>query len=280
LSGNHSKIVLLGTGTPNADPNRSGPSLAIVVNYQAYLVDFGPGVVRRAAAASQAGIDALEPRNLKLAFLTHLHSDHTAGYPDLILTPWVLERDQPLRVFGPPGLRHLTENILSAYQADIQERINGLEPANERGYIVESNEILQPGMIYQDSFVQVEALPARHGSWNAYGYKFHTPDRVIVISGDTAPNIECLSAYQGCDVMIHEVYSYKGLMARPPEWQRYHRNYHTSTRELAKIASQIKPELLILYHQLFWGTSEQELLEEIREGYAGEIVSGKDLGLY
>ena len=95
--------MLLGTGTPNAEPDRSGPSVAIVVGDTPYIVDCGPGVVRRATAAQAAGIEALEPKKLTRLFLTHLHSDHTAGYPDLVLTPWVLEREQPLEVYGPPG---------------------------------------------------------------------------------------------------------------------------------------------------------------------------------
>ena len=110
------QIVLLGTGTPNADPARSGPSVAIVANGCPYLVDFGPGVVRRAAAACQAGIQGLAVERLNRAFLTHLHSDHTAGYPDLILTPWVLKRDEPLHAYGPAGLGEMTDHILAAYR--------------------------------------------------------------------------------------------------------------------------------------------------------------------
>src|SRR4026207_1678372 len=123
-----SQVVLLGTGTPNADPERSGPSVAIVVNDTPYLVDFGPGVVRRAAAAFRKGVKGLAVKNLSRAFVTHLHSDHTAGYPDLILTPWVLERKEPLEVFGPKGIKPMTEHILKAYSADIDIRLNGGEP--------------------------------------------------------------------------------------------------------------------------------------------------------
>ena len=94
------KLVLLGTGTPNACPNASGPASAVVVGDRAYLVDFGPGVVRQASKAYFAGIDALRPDLLCHAFCTHLHTDHTTGYPDLIFTPWVLERAQPLKVNG------------------------------------------------------------------------------------------------------------------------------------------------------------------------------------
>ncbi len=267
------KIILLGTGTPNAEPSRSGAAIAIIVNDVPYLIDFGPGVIRRAKAAGIA------IKDLEIVFLTHLHSDHTAGYPDLIFTPWVLGRDKPLSVFGPPGIEMMTENILKAYQEDINERINGLEPINQVGYKVEVKEI-EPGIIYQDDNIKVEAFNVKHGLWIAVGYKFHTPDRTIVISGDTAPFEKMINVYKNCDVLIHEVYSVEGLKNRPKEWQEYHANVHTSSHELAEIASIVRPKLLILYHQLLWGVKEKELLTEIRKEYKGKVVSGKDLENY
>ena len=117
------KVVLLGTGTPVPDPDRSGPATAIVVGDTAYLVDFGPGVVRRAElAALTRKIPAVEPGNLKVAFVTHLHSDHTAGYSDLILTGWTSGRTVPLEVYGPPGVQSMTEHVLQAYRVDIETR--------------------------------------------------------------------------------------------------------------------------------------------------------------
>jgi ribonuclease BN (tRNA processing enzyme) len=274
-----SKIVLLGTGTPIADPTRAGPSVAIVVDGTPYLIDFGPGVVRQAAAAYQAGIEALEVKRLKLAFLTHLHSDHAVGYPDLILTPWVLRREEPLEVYGPVGTRAMTEHILEAYREDINERLNGLEPINDIGFLVNVHEI-EPGIIYRDSNVVVEAFPASHGSLQAFGFKFHAPDRKIVISGDTAPSESLVEEYRGCDVLLHEVYSLEGFEARPANWRRYHSSVHTSSRELAQIASRVRPGLLTLYHQLFWAASEEGILAEIQERYDGRVVSGKDLEVY
>jgi len=279
ISGSPSQVVLLGTGTPNADPERHGSAVAIVVNETPYLIDFGPGVVRRAAAAHQMGVNGLAVPKLRRAFLTHLHSDHTAGYPDLIFTPWVLERDQPLQVYGPPGTQAMTEHILAAYAQDIKQRLYGLEPANERGYQVQVQEI-EPGLVYQDANVSVEAFPVQHGSWPAFGYRFTTPDRVIILSGDTAPFAGLVDHYRGCDLLIHEVYSVAGLTTRPPAWQTYHTRVHTSTRQLAEIAAQVKPELLVLYHQLFWGVSEAELVAEIRERYEGAVVSGRDLDVF
>jgi ribonuclease BN (tRNA processing enzyme) len=274
------QLVLLGTGTPNTDPDRFGPATAIVVNDSAYLVDFGAGVVRRAAAAQRNGVEALRTSNLHYAFLTHLHSDHSVGYADLVLTPWVLEREVPLQVFGPKGLHDMTNHILAAYQQDIDIRLNGLEPANTEGYKVEVTEI-EAGLIYQDANVKVTAFAVKHGNWeNAFGYRFETADKTIVISGDTAPSESIVEMCNGCDILVHEVYSNKGYATRPPVWQAYHADFHTSAKQLAELANRAKPGLLVLHHQLYWGVTDDELLAEVREDYKGEVVSGADLDVY
>ena len=137
------KVVMLGTGTPRPDPNRSGPATAIVVDDTPYLIDFGPGVIRRATAAYENGVTALGfgGINIKTAFLTHLHSDHTLGYPDLIFTPWVMGRRAPLDVYGPKGLKDMTENVLNAWQIDTEARINGINQHNSTGCKVNAREI-------------------------------------------------------------------------------------------------------------------------------------------
>jgi ribonuclease BN (tRNA processing enzyme) len=274
------QVVMLGTGTPNPDPDRSGPSVAVVVNGRAYLVDCGPGVVRRAAAAARNGIAALSAEKLGIVFITHLHSDHTMGLPDLILTPWVLERSLPLEVYGPVGVRSMSEHILAAWAEDIRVRNEGLEPGKSDGWQVHAHEI-QPGVVYQDSNVKVTAIPVPHANWRrAYAYKFVTADRTIVISGDTRPSDALVQAATGCDILVHEVYSAEQFRTRPVEWQRYHADAHTSTAELAAIATRVEPRLLVLYHQLFWGTDDAGLVNEVRRGYDGAVVSGKDLEVY
>lgn len=271
------QVVLLGTGTPNADPERSGSAVAIVVDDVPYLVDFGPGVVRRAAAAFARGIKGLDAKLLRTAFVTHLHSDHTAGYPDLIFTPAVLERDAPLNVYGPPGIEDMTAHVLKAWAADVDVRLHDLEPAKPAGYQVRAHEV-KPGLVFRDERVTVRAFAVPHGAWKyAYAYRFDTPDRSIVVSGDSGPSEALVAACSGCDVLVHEVYSTAGFARRPPEWQRYHRTYHTSSAELAAMASKARPGLLILYHQLFWGTSAEALVAEVKQGYGGAVVSGRDL---
>ena len=162
---------------------------------------------------------------------------------------------------------------------DVKERIDGLEPAERGSFIVNTHEISE-GHIYGDDFIQVEAFRVDHGSLEAYGYKFATPDRTVVISGDTKPSQTLIDAANGCDVLIHEVYSAIGLQNRPEDWQKYHSTVHTSSYELAEIVNKVKPRLLVLYHQLLWGQTEEELISEVSERYNGEFVSGHDLDIF
>ena len=273
------QVVLLGTGTPAIDPDRSGPATAIVVGDTAYLIDFGPGVVRRAAAAAAKGISAVRPENLKTAFVTHLHSDHTVGYPDLIFTPWVIARKDALNVYGPKGLQAMTDHILAAWQEDIDIRTKGLEQRWPLRVVAHE---IKPGIVYTDASVRVTAFLVPHGQWDeAYGYRFDTPDRVIVISGDTRPSPELVKACRRCDILIHEVYP-MGSRATMPDWPKYRAQYHTSTQELAQIASQSQPGLLIVYHRTGGLTnfSDEQYLKEIGQGYSGKVVIGHDLEVY
>jgi ribonuclease BN (tRNA processing enzyme) len=274
------QVVLLGTGAPRPDPDRSGPAVAIVVNDTVYLVDCGPGVVRRAAAAEKNGISALHFTNLKIVFITHLHSDHTLGYPDLIFTPWVMGREAPLTAYGPRGLKRMTADIEKAWQKDIAVRRRGLEQANATGYKVVVHEI-SPGVIYRDANVTVTAFLVKHGTWDqAFGFRFDTPGRSIVLSGDTAPTDAVVKACNGCDVLLHEVYNPHGDELKTPHWKQYFQSFHTSPEELGDIARRAHPKLLVLYHQVFEKLPEEDLVEQVRKAYVGSFVSGRDLGVY
>jgi ribonuclease BN (tRNA processing enzyme) len=282
-----SQIVMLGTGTPRPDPTRSGPATAIVVNGTPYLVDFGPGVIRRAAAAYNKGITALGAAagSIKTVFLTHMHADHTAGYPDLILTPWILGRKEPIEVYGPKGLRAMTRHVLSAWKIDIDNRVNGIDRLPPAGCQVVVHEI-KPGVIYTDRNIRVTAFSVRHGLEHAFGFRFETPDRVIVMSGDTAPTPSLLKHCAGCDVLIHETYSRRTYEQVSRKWQRYRRTHHTSSTELAALASRVKPGLVVLYHRSNAGgalslvDSEKALLTEIQSLYDGVVVTGHDLDVF
>jgi ribonuclease Z len=189
-------------------------------------------------------------------------------------------RDEPLEVYGPEGLKNMTKHILAAYQDDIRMRLYGLEPANNQGWRVNAHEIKE-GVIYKDKNVTVEAFLVEHGSWpEPFGYKFITPDRTIAISGDARPSKNLIEKCKGADILIHEVYSTEKFKERTPFWKKYHPQFHTSTHELGEIATQVKPGLLILYHQLYWGATDADLLKEVAEKYNGKVVSAKDRDVY
>ena len=291
------KLVLLGTGTPNACPYNSGPSSAIIVNDKAYIVDFGPGVVRQCSKAYFKGIKQLHPKNLDIAFCTHLHSDHTSGLADLIFTPWTLEREKPLTLIGPKGLKDMAKYITKAYSQDIDMRINGDEPANLTGYKTIIKEI-EPGLsdygiVYEDENVKVEAFAVCHGKLQSLAYKFISEDKTILISGDTKALPIMIEKAKDVDILLHEVEYAKGLEKRSKDWQEYHRNVHTLSMDLAEIAKKAKPKLLVTYHRIYHidafsddALKEMEIrkkaiLQEIRDaGYDGEVINGEDLDVF
>jgi ribonuclease BN (tRNA processing enzyme) len=274
------QVVLLGTGTPNAEPDRWGSSVAVVVNGTPYVVDAGAGVVRRASAAFEGGVAGLEVKRLATLFLTHLHSDHTVGLPDIMYSPWVLERAVPLRIIGPHGTSDMVSHIEKAYKEDVRVRIDGLEPANPTGHATEVQEITA-GVVFSDENVTITAFEVPHGGWpEAFGYRFETPDRVVVISGDTAPTEAVVDFCDGCDILVHEVYSQAGFERRSPEWQRYHAASHTSAPELGRLAKRAGAKLLVLTHQLLWGATPEELVAEVLTAFDGPVVYGKDLDVF
>ena len=282
----NSKVILLGTGNPAPDPQRMGPSMAITSGSKAYIVDFGPGIVRRCQQAFEMGVESLAPNNIDRAFLTHLHSDHTIGYPDLMFTTWVMGRTGKLETYGPEGLGSMTDHIEKAYEQDKKVRVCGFEPVNLEAYGTVAHEIQSPKenqlvRCYEDDNIIVDAFKVNHGEgWTALGYKFLTPDRSIVVSGDTAPYAPLIDLWSDCDVLIHEVYSAKGFANRSSQWQKYHSHMHTSSAQLAEIANQVKPKLLLLTHIMLWGATEDELLQEIKSCYQGKVICGEDLGQY
>jgi len=277
------KLIVLGSGTPNPDPNRAGSAYALVVNETPYLVDFGPGIIRRAASLSPpwgGEIEAMTVKNFEHAFLTHIHSDHSAGLADLLLTPWVMGRDAKLNLFGPIGLEQMAASTLKAFEDDINYRINGTQPSNKTGYKYNFH-LLDEGLIYKDKNIMVEAFKVPHGGFDdAYGFRFTSEDKVIVFSGDTGPSKTLEKFASGADILVHEVYSNSGFLEKTQDWQKYHQEHHTSTFEVGEIASRAKPKLLILSHILFWGSTKDEILQETRSTYDGEITIAEDLMVF
>ena len=231
------QIVLLGTGSSRPATERSGRATAVVIGRQAYLTDFGPGVVQRAGIAHRKGIAGLDPVAITRAFVTNLHSAHTAGYPDLVLTP--IGRKSPLEVYGPPGLRRMTEHVLAAWPDEAgSRRVNVHEIA--------------PGVVYRDDKVTVTAFTG--------GYRFQTADRRIVIASETSPGETVVGQCNGCDVLIHEVSM-------------------QSARQVGELATRARPELLVLHQlgDASDRSGDNRLTSEMQAVYRGRFLIGQDM---
>lgn len=275
------KLIILGSGTPNPDPERYGSGYAIVVNESAYIVDFGPGIVRRISAMSPSWggkFSSMELKNINIAFLTHIHSDHSGALADLILTPWIMGRSEPLNLYGPKGLKAMSENIIEAYIDDINYRLYGSQPANKLGYTTNVNEIMKDGTIYKDKNIEVIAFKNNHGDFkNSFGFLFITEDKRILLSGDTAVSGNLIKYGKNLDILVHEVFSSETFVNKTKDWQIYHKAHHTSSIDLGKIAKQLNPKKLVLSHILFWGATDESLINDVKENFNGEIIVAKDL---
>ena len=188
------EVVLLGTGYPRPYPDRAGPSTAVVINGKYFIVDAGRAVVLRLSALQQP----MPP--IAAVFLTHLHSDHTSGLPDLFNTSWVMGRKQPLQLYGPRGTQEMVDGLLKFYAEDIHIRRDLVEKLEPKGAEIDVH-IVGEGAVYKDDRVTITAFAVDHRPVEpAFGYRFESGGKIAVISGDTARK-------------SHEVH----LRATPPE---------------------------------------------------------------
>lgn len=276
--GDSTTVIMLGTGMPPPNPERSGPATAVVVGTRVFVFDAGPGVMRRIAAAN------LPIDGPTAVFLTHLHSDHTLGLPDLIFTSWVMGRRTALPVFGPKGTKSMIDHLTAAWAGDIDVRTNGLEHAAPGGYRAAVQEIAA-GVVYETEGVKITAIPVPHGSWKeAFAYRIDTPKRSIVISGDTRYSATLADAARNVDVLFHEVYVGANVAPekRPggDDWPRYLKSFHASDEEVGKVAARAKAKLLVLYHIVGPWTPEALTAGVRRGGFRGRIAIANDLDRY
>ncbi len=272
------KIVMLGTGTPIPDAHRASASVAVIHKGQAYLFDIGAGAVHNATRARyKYDIPSLYPSQICCLFVTHMHSDHTLDYAELVYTLW-WRRSGQLQAFGPPGMQEMTDGLHAMMAPDRRTRISSSQPvANPDGFKVDVTE-LADGFVFEQGDLRIEAFEVDHGDIKpAFGYRIDTSDRSIVISGDTAMSKKLLEMSRGVDVLIHEVISDSGLAKNSEAFQAYHRQSHTTASDLGRLASEARPGLLVLYHGLYYGVPEARIVEEVKSTYDGPVVLANDL---
>ena len=275
------QVVVLGTGTPIPDPRRAGSSIAVIHKGEAYLFDVGAGAVQNATIARyRYDIPSLYPTEICCVFLTHLHNDHTQDLSELATTMW-WRRQRQLRAWGPSGLADLAAGVNQMMVPDLAIRLSGNQPIQQPdGYRIEPTEI-EPGIVFVKGDLTIEAFNVSHGAVApAFGFRIVTDDKTVVISGDTAYSETLLEKARGVDVLIHEVISDSGLLRNSESFQAYHRGTHTPASELARLATAARPDVLVLYHGLFYGVPESVLMDEVTAGYNGETVLANDLDVF
>jgi ribonuclease BN (tRNA processing enzyme) len=275
------QVVVLGTGTPIPDAYRAGASIAVIHKGQAYLFDIGAGAIQNAITARyKYDIPSLYPSQICCVFLTHMHSDHTTDYAELAATLWWRSR-APLSAWGPVGLEQMTNGMYEMMAPDTALRTGGTQPVEDSAARKISVTEIEEGVVFREGDLTIEAFAVNHGDIKpAYGYRITTDDKTIVISGDTSYSEKLLEKSRGVDLLFHEVISDSGLARTTEYWQNYHKASHTLASELGKLASEANPELLVLYHGLFYGVPEPVIVNEVEATYDGEVILADDLDLF
>ncbi|MEM8861698.1 MAG: MBL fold metallo-hydrolase [Chloroflexota bacterium] len=273
------RLILFGTGSPKPSHERYQTSMALIVNGQPYVIDCGAGVMQRIAEAALTNPELDNP-NLTRLFLTHLHPDHTAGLADFLISPWIMQRREPIHVYGPKGTKKLVEHLLEAYDEGINAHLENEAPT-QWPFLYEVFEI-SDGEFYKDDNLTMTAFRVDHGVLETYGFEAKTADNRIVFSGDTCKNNNVIKYAKDCDLLVHESYSVKGL-ENSPAWfpRKYFASVHTSSKELGEIGAVSNPKHIVLNHVMQLGTvTDEEYLAEIREKFDGELTMGSDLDVF
>jgi ribonuclease Z len=277
------KVTLLGTGTPAPSPERFGPSTLVEAGGQRLLFDMGRGVTIR---LWQKGIPfgAVDAH-----FLTHLHSDHVNGLPDLWLTGWIQtpygSRKKPFTVYGPPGTRKMMAGLWEAFSEDRRIRTED-EHFPLSGIEFDARDV-KPGVVYERNGVVVTTFDVDHGDHikPAYGYKVTYQGRSVVISGDTRQDANVERAAKGTDLLIHEVAMFpEKLLVQLPVYKAVY-EHHISPEQAGKLFAATRPKLAVYTHIILRGEPKMaipaptpaELLAATAKNYDGRVVLGADL---
>jgi len=275
------RLILLGTGGgPRPRVNRAASSQVIVVNGAAYVVDCGDGVARQLTAAR------IPLQTLRHIFITHQHSDHNLDYGNLIMLAWAVGLETRLDTWGPPPLEKMTRLFLELNEYDINIRIKD-EAYPPLAPLVHAHELTRGGVVLNDGPVKVTATLVPHPIVEpALAYRFDTPDRSIVISGDTAPSDSLIQLARGADVLVHEAMHLAGvdrLVARVPNHPglRHHLlASHTVVEDVGRVAQAAGVKLLVLSHLVPAddpAITDEMWIEGARVHFRGPVIVGKDL---
>ena len=281
-----SRLVLLGSGggpTIHKNASRLGPSNVVVVDGVPYLVDCGEGAPRQYV---RAGLSFTEVDNV---FITHQHFDHNSDLGNFLAYTWFAGRRRPIDVWGPPRLEGLLADYVSLNEFDfrLREKETGRPPFDP---IPVAHEIDPEGPIRQgpvvvmsDERVSVQALRVNHGLIPSVAYRFSTPDREIVFSGDRGGKDDIATFAAGADVLVHEVLHYEAMLETFPNASeavlRHYREDHTSPEQVGRIATEAGVQTLVLNHILPDNdlVDDDEWLRLVAKTFDGEIVIGVDL---
>lgn len=278
-------VTLLGTGSPQLNPNRFGPSVLVQAGGLNLVFDAGRGCTIR---LNQVGVPL---GTVDATFLTHFHSDHINGLPDLWMTSYIRtpygDRKTPFRLYGPTGTARMAASMRETFKDDIATRMAD-EQISEVATRIDAHEFPEAGgLVFNERGVRVTAFAVEHGPLihPSVGYRVDYEGRSVTLSGDTRMSQNLINHAKGCDLLIHEVSVIPKAAEGDPTAQRV-QAHHTSPEEAGQVFSAVKPKLAVYSHivQIIRPkipiVSVAEILSRTRRTYKGPLAAGEDLTRY
>ncbi len=268
------KVTLLGTGCPTPVMDRFGPSTLVEAGGHKFLFDAGRGALQRLRQLD------IRWQDVDGLFVTHLHSDHVVGFPDLWLTGWLVGagRDRPLHVWGPAGTKKMIDHLRQAFEFDIRIRVED-DHAKPDGVIIVATDIVED-VVYEKDGVRIAAFEVDHAPVKpAFGYRIDAGGRSVVLSGDTRFSENLIRNAQGVDLLIHEVVAPDSLRRAgvPPERIESVIHHHTTPEQAGEVFARVKPRLAVYSHIVMPQATPEELIAPTRTAYDGPLEVGEDL---
>ncbi|MBK5187557.1 MAG: MBL fold metallo-hydrolase [Gemmatimonadaceae bacterium] len=265
------RVTLLGTGTPRPLMDRFGPSTLVEAGDEKLIFDVGRGAMQRLFQIDVSYAD------ITAVLLTHLHSDHTVGLPDLWLTGWLIsERGTPLSLWGPAGTRTMAEHLEAAFgfDRDIRVRDDRIPAAGGR---IRARDIGEQ-VVFDRGGVKVTSFLVDHGVVRpALGYRVDAGGRSVVLSGDTRYSPNLIRHARGVDLLIHEVGAASSQELQKNEHSRTIIEHHTTPEQAARLFNEVHPKLAVFSHIVLRGIPVEAVMRTTRLTYSGPLELGEDL---
>ena len=283
LRPNEMRVIACGTGMPTPRPSQAASCWLVELgNGEKFLFDMG------AAASDNIVALGIQYDYLDKIFISHLHTDHFGDLPAFFVGSWLMNRQVPLRVWGPSsskpewGTAHAIKHMVEMLSWDLDGRSGRLPPVGREIVVTEFDYRGENEVIYEENGVVIRSFPAIHGIDGPVSYSLVWNGLKFVFGGDTYPNKWFIEYAKGADLAIHEAFVAVPDLVENFGWPldrtlEVATQIHTAPPAFGRVMSEVRPRMAVAYHFFNDFDTTPKVLEGIRTTYDGPLTLADDM---